>query len=391
MVSVGRFGRQRGRGLGFWLAVAVLLHAEAGLVLGVAFYLWGPRQADLVAVMKARQAGEAESIDISTVDDEAARKILADLERAREIEEEEAKKKELESPKAPGQVVDLRKPRTEERPDEARFASEHDVKVEKETKKYGKFDANARQGDLLGRADESRREQKNRRGTGESSPGGATERPEQLALREAPQPRPGALRGAAAPETVPAPDPDGAFALRAPLLEEALGGPARRRASSGASALTPTEQQLARAIASGSQDYLKDVDEGEETALNAKKWRFASFFNRMKESIRNHWKPGEEYRKRDPSGQIYGYKDRYTLLRVQLKPDGSLANVELQVPSGVEFLDDVAIGAFKDAQPFPNPPRQLVDGSSGMIDFTFGFFFELSGSPKFKVFRQQNL
>ena len=74
------------------------------------------------------------------------------------------------------------------------------------------------------------------------------------------------------------------------------------------------------------------------------------------------------------------------MLRVQLKPDGSLANVALEQPSGVEFLDDEAIEAFKQAQPFPNPPRQLVD-EGGVINFRFGFLFELSGAPRMRLFR----
>ena len=106
----------------------------------------------------------------------------------------------------------------------------------------------------------------------------------------------------------------------------------------------------------------------------------------MKSQVREHWRPVEVYRRRDPTGSIYGNKDRYTLLRVQLKPDGSLANLTLQTPSGVEFLDDEAMEAFKQAQPFPNPPPQLVDGGSGMIDFSFGFYFEISGAPRFKTF-----
>ena len=79
------------------------------------------------------------------------------------------------------------------------------------------------------------------------------------------------------------------------------------------------------------------------------------------------------------------------MLRVQLKPDGTLANVALEQASGVEFLDDEAIEAFKQAQPFPNPPKQLVDSGSGLINFRFGFFFELSGSPLMKIFKYGNM
>jgi TonB family protein len=88
----------------------------------------------------------------------------------------------------------------------------------------------------------------------------------------------------------------------------------------------------------------------------------------------------------DPSGNIYGVKDRVTVLRVHLKPDGRVASVEVLNPSGVDFLDDEAVGAFKRAQPFPNPPQQLVE-ADGQIHFKFAFIFELSGKTSFKVFR----
>ena len=54
----------------------------------------------------------------------------------------------------------------------------------------------------------------------------------------------------------------------------------------------------------------------------------------------------------------------------------------------VDFLDDEAVTAFRDAQPFPNPPPGLVDPDSKLITFRFGFYFEISGAPTFRVFRQ---
>ena len=89
----------------------------------------------------------------------------------------------------------------------------------------------------------------------------------------------------------------------------------------------PSEEQLARAIGGGTQDALKDIDDGDETALNSKRWRFASFFNRVKRQVAEHWHPDEVYRQRDPTGAVYGRRNRYTELRVQLKPDGRLSNV----------------------------------------------------------------
>jgi TonB family protein len=378
--------RQPPRRITFWLALAALIHAELALVAGLAFYAFAPRDADLA---KAK-GGPGESIEIGMVDEEAARQILADLERQEEQNKAEQVKKEVESVKSPGQVVDIPVPREERRPDDARFAAEHDSTVEKEQKKYGKFEEKSRQGDATGQAAESRPETP---ATPPSDSRLAMRTPRETnAPKAAPSPKGREQAGEKAGSQYGAPTPgpeqaDGSLPQAGATLQPKLGGGGL---PGGMPALTPSHQQLARAIGGGSQDALKDIDEGEETALNAKKWRFASFFNRVKKQVADHWHPEEAYRRGDPTGSIYGQKNRLTILRVQLKPDGTLANVALEQPSGVEFLDDEAIEAFKQAQPFPNPPRQLVE-NGGVINFRFGFLFELSGTPRMKLFRYNNM
>jgi TonB family protein len=379
--------KQRTRRLGTWLLLALVIHVEGLLVVGVALYLYAPRNADLADMAMSGP----ETIELGTMDDETAQKLLAELDR----QEEEQAKKEVEAKQAPGQVVDQAKPLEEKRPDQAKFASEYDVTVKKETKKYGRFDQQSQKGDASGEAPVNR----------PASPPSRPTPPGAMAMRS-----PGKARAAEpARPAVPAAgktgseipeDPEGG--LSAGTRGEARPATPAVAASPGSDApmlppgaapqpaLMPSQQQIARAIGGGTQDHLKDIDDGDETSLNSKKWKFASFFNRIKAQVREHWRPAEVYRRRDPTGSIYGSKDRYTLLRVQLKPDGSLANVALETPSGVEFLDDEAIEAFKEAQPFPNPPTQLVE-SSGMIDFKFGFYFEIGGATRFKAFRYNSM
>ncbi len=143
--------------------------------------------------------------------------------------------------------------------------------------------------------------------------------------------------------------------------------------------------------AAGRKNHLADIDDGNETALNAKRWVYATFFNRIKERVRDHWKPAEEYQRRDPTGKIYGAEDRYTLLQVSLKADGSLSNVSVTHTCGLDFLDDTAVTAFKEAQPFINPPRKLVEDGHGFVTFGFGFFFEVSGAPRLRMFRYKSM
>src|SRR5687768_313536 len=165
--------KNRGRRLGFWLVLALIIHAEAALVVGLSLYFYAPREAELLAM---RGAADGESIEITAIDDETAQKLLAELDKAEEQAKEEQAKKERESIEAPGQVVDLAKPVEEKRPDQAKFASEYDSSVEKETRKFGRFDQKARQGDSAG-------EDPTNRPAAQATPAGAAAPPGAMAMR----------------------------------------------------------------------------------------------------------------------------------------------------------------------------------------------------------------
>lgn len=400
MASLAKSRRGRPRTILRWVVLAVLLHAEVLAVVGLLLYFWAPRQADLDARRRDALA-RSEPISVSTVDDDTARKIIADLERQEEKAKAEQVKKEEESVKAPGQVVDLPRPRDERRPEDARFAAEYDSWVEKETRRYGKFDPSAQQRHV-GEAEPSKRNSP----ALSPNPTDTPASPGPLAMRTPadeqrhpltrPQPgdrvEPSDQPGSE--ESMPS-DPEGAFS-------HAGGGATRPRERNteapelsggrpGLYGLLPTEEQLARSVGSGTQDHLEGIDDGSETALNAKRWVYATFFNRVKERVRDHWKPAEEYQRRDPTGKIYGGEDRYTLLQVALKADGSLAKVAVVHTCGLDFLDDTAVEAFKDAQPFLNPPRKLIEDGHGTVSFAFGFFFEVSGAPRMKMFRYKSM
>lgn len=149
--------------------------------------------------------------------------------------------------------------------------------------------------------------------------------------------------------------------------------------------LFPDRATLDAVTGGPAPDHVEGVDEGDGTFLNTREWKFASFFNRVKRNVSETWDPITELRRRDPTGEIYAWKTRHTLLSVTLSPDGKVADVYVEKSSGVDFLDREAIAAFQRAQPFPNPPRGLVDGN-GQIRFQFGFFLE-TGRSGFRIFR----
>jgi TonB family protein len=405
-VAVSRTRRGRattGRAL-FALALALSVHA---------LVLWGSRYVDLVdeaALAEARARtiaqGNAEErpLEISSLVDS-----LAEPDRPTPAEEkkQEQAKKEQESKDPHGQVVDLARPAIEERPDEARFVSEYDSKVDRERRgKTGRDQAGAAVAPTpaptapppgAARAEEASRGGKLGRPDG-PKPAIAMVRPNQLGHdgHEADadgtfKRHTGAGNDGAEHPAAPQP-PTGTTAPTGGQRGEDGDGRAR---SPGAQAgapkpnlLAPGREVLERAIGAGqgSMDYLKDIEDGDATALNAKKWKHAPFFNRLKRAVAQEWHPDMVYVHHDPSGNIYGVKDRVTVLRVSLRPDGGLIGSNVIQSSGIDFLDDEAIEAFRRAQPFQNPPKDLADGD-GQIHFSFAFIFELSGRTSFKVYK----
>ncbi len=145
----------------------------------------------------------------------------------------------------------------------------------------------------------------------------------------------------------------------------------------GLISLTPSAEVLDRISGAPANDVtpMDGIELGEGTFLNTREFKHATFFNRVKQNVGMHWDPNTILRRRDPTGDIYLYKDRYTVVSVILGKDGALKSVNIDHSCGVDFLDNEAMAAFQRAQPFPNPPSALQD-EQGEVHFRFGFYFE---------------
>ena len=82
-------------------------------------------------------------------------------------------------------------------------------------------------------------------------------------------------------------------------------------------------------------------------------------------------------RQRDPTGSIYLWKDRRTVVEFTIDRQGELKDVHVTMSSGVEYLDHVALDAFRRAERFPNPPPGLFS-PDGTVTMGFGFVLGLA-------------
>jgi len=311
-------------------------------------------------------------------------------------EKVEQEKREEMRAAASAQIVEITQPKLEMRPDKARYVSEFDSKVDKQTVARASTDKMVAR---PGATKDPHRE--------------IDDTPKVLQPRETEttQGIPGARPGrAGAPGLLAMRGGGGALSPLQRLSRDSLSSGARLPGTDGLEPmpgdrkpggagpgeqgggggdggdggakvpnLRPSEDMLQKMVGGGSVDKLDDAEQGIETALNSRRWKYASFFNRMKRRVAQNWHPAEVYMRRDPTGRVYGSKDRLTVLKVSLTPTGQLADVVVLEGSGVSFLDDEAVRAFRAAQPFPNPPHALVEAGTQLITFSFGFHFQIDG------------
>lgn len=133
--------------------------------------------------------------------------------------------------------------------------------------------------------------------------------------------------------------------------------------------LSPTEEreQLAQQGSQGASapsDYLKGFKEGEQTSLNTKEFVFYGYFQRIRKSLDLAWTKNlrERLSKIHYQGRsIASEAEHKTRVIVTLDGVGEVRRVQMVEESGTRDLDDAAVTAFKQAGPFPNPPRGLLN------------------------------
>lgn len=278
------------------------------------------------------------------------------------VAETTEEKKDEEKPEEEMQYVSLPAPIEEKRPEEAKYADQFDETVDEEQVKKAL--------------------------PGASKP--PTPRPTPVEPPSPDQPEePTDEREAPTQESEKEPLPEQSEDGVEARPEEPSGAPAPSPATPRELFPRLNDAQAAEMLGEGgSMDYLRDVSEGDKTLLNRKRTRYWAFFDRVKRQVSKQWSPVTQYRKRDPYGNVYGVKDRYSTVDVTLNGDGTVRRLYLSRASGLDFFDDEAVRAIQSAAPFHNPPEGLKD-EDGLVHFTFGFYFEIS-SGQFRFIRMRN-
>jgi len=351
--------------LGLLLACGMFL----GLALLIANDAQPPKQADRIAQAKARQIAQK------------AKQKAPKHKTKVSFRPQLAKKVEPPKPidKLTGQVVDTARPTVEKAPEKANYLGRYDSSVKREVKSKGRKTP----GRDLGKAAIANPSSVQSLQSNSKDPTRIPERKQVQQAREGkPKENADSMRPNGGPGAAPLAKAGDRARQGSPVVRGSHDGLLLPATSPGN--VMHNIQMLAGNP--GSNDHLPDVDdEGDVNILNTRKFRYADFFQRVKDKVSSEWEPGRIWTSRDPTGNRYGVRDRLTILRVTLDTDGMLKRVLVARRSGLEFLDEEAQRAFAAAGPYPNPPVGLRN-ERGEIEFQFGFMFEIS-TRQFKLQR----
>lgn len=396
------------------LSAAALLH---GLV------IW-PLFADFVGAKKeTKESTQVRSVSLSPASFDQNRRVDIDIKKTPPPPKEEEVKKPKDTPKPPGQVVKIARPKVEQRPDKADFASEFNAKTDKETrarqdaalplnvtaapkvgakKKVQQKPAQkmaalidksraadgkptdkvgqGRAGKIVKESQEDSRSFVFQFARQRSRPFLDIDLQKDAALSQEPpkeelQSKDDETKiamGAKNPEA-PASESGRAGNIVGENLESGGGG----EGLPNLAALTPTMSELVDVIGMPARNHLPDLESADSTSLNSWRWQHAPFFNRIRDALYRVWDPHTAISKNDPMAYSVNHQTRQTVLRVTIDLEGNVTDILVESPSGAGYLDREAQRAFREGGPFPNPPRGLFEGGER---FSFLFGFSVDGS-----------
>lgn len=126
-------------------------------------------------------------------------------------------------------------------------------------------------------------------------------------------------------------------------------------------------------------DKLQNVEQTLKTALNTKEYKYYGYYQRIKTQLNQWWQPEvkEKVSRLMTQGRTIASdsNNKVTKLIIVLNDAGTLVKVQVIGESGVRDLDEAAVEAFRQAAPFPNPPKGMVE-NDGTIRIRWDFVVE---------------
>lgn len=256
-----------------------------------------------------------------------------------------------------GQIVDIAPPKVEVTPPKAKYLAQYDSTVAKEVK-----------------ARPERRTKRARAGAAVAKPS-QLQSPQSTSREPTASPKPEVTTGQPEPQATPFPKGPSGTAAPGSVVGRSQSGQLLVPTLDAASAMA--NLQTLSGSGNGGDALLEVEDEGNDTVLNTRRFQHWDFFHTLQERVRDRWQAAKVYNQRDPTGKVYGVKDRLTVLRVTLDKGGRVQELLTVKDSGVEALDREAKRALRAAAPFENPPSALLN-EEGVLTFHFSFLLELS-------------
>lgn len=135
-------------------------------------------------------------------------------------------------------------------------------------------------------------------------------------------------------------------------------------------------------------DRLDGVADGNQTVLSTREFQYYSYYYRIKQTLRQYWKPNVERRLAVIWSRGTKLKDgeMVTQLLVMLDQKGEVAKISTVASSGIRDIDDAAVEAFHKASPFPNPPRGIID-QDGLVRIRWDFILKAQAGPSIQFRR----
>jgi TonB family protein len=143
--------------------------------------------------------------------------------------------------------------------------------------------------------------------------------------------------------------------------------------------LSLSPETMARIAKGPGMAAYNEAEEGDFTALNTRDGgALARWGMRLQRQVGSAWDRivQHEMHDRDPTGEIFFYKERTVVLGVVLDAKGNLKEVSVVRSSNVQFFDETALAAIRQAQPYETPPQALFTEGVARFPFRFTFYPE---------------